>query len=130
MRPAKGRRRSSRSFSWPQAMSSSVLVVRAALFHACGERRNGAPGLFLEEIDQLVLPLRQFRFQRREGNFWFLVAGAFEAKHRLSGAHGGVIEQTLVNVADLLYAERTEGNAPALPPGRHRGLLCAAVARS
>ena len=58
--------------------------------------------------------MRYKRLQLGQGDLRLLVAGADNAKHRLSRPHGGMVEQTLIDVADLLNVERAKRDAPSL----------------
>ena len=130
IRPAKGRSRASRASSWSQAMSSLCSSSRLPSFEFAAQGRDGTSGFFLEVLDQLVLALRQEGFQRGERDFRFLAAGAADAEHHFVGTEGGVVEQALVNVADLFHAQRPEGHPSGFRRRCQRRLLCAGVAGS
>ena len=44
----------------------------------------------------------------------FFVSCAFHAEYGLAGSHRGSVEQTLIDVSNLLNAEGAKGNAPGL----------------
>ena len=88
-----------------------MLVLRTAFFHHTFECRNRASSFVFEELYQCVLTLCQLGFQCGEGDFRFFVTSAFDTQDGLSGTHSGVIKESFVNVAYLLNAKRTEGNA-------------------
>ena len=49
-------------------------------------------------------------FEFREGDLWLLAEGALQADGDLGGDRGGVAEQTLLDIADLLNVNVAEGD--------------------
>ncbi len=74
-----------------------------------------------EKREQVLLTLGLEFFQLRQGDLWLLVLGPGKAQMRLAGTLGGVVQQTFVDVADLLDVQRTETQSPCLrrPAARH-----------
>ena len=81
---------------------------------------TAAPGLLDEEVQQPVIALRPLLFELGERDLGLLLRGADQPERRCVGADGGVVEQALVDVADLLDAERAEAEWPPLAPARGR----------
>ena len=71
-------------------------------------RRLRAARLVLQELEQFLLALGGELLQFGQRDFRLLVSCALQPEHRLRGSLGGVVEQALVDVADLLDAELTE----------------------
>jgi hypothetical protein len=78
------------------------------------ESGGRAARLLFERVDQGVLsPLVQL-LQCGERDLGFFVLAACEAEDGLGGAYCGVVEEALVDVPDLLYVQRPEGESPRL----------------
>ena len=113
--PEKGRTRLNRASSSPQAARSFLAGVRLRRVASAFSRAFSRPArLLLEELEQVRLPLGLEPLQFREGDLGLVSLGGGQAEHRLGRPLGGVVEQALVDVADLLDVERPEAQAAGL----------------
>ena len=85
-----------------------VPVKCGRLFDEALEGFLAATGFFVEEFNEGGGVLPRDLFELRKGNFRVGVLRAGEAEDRLMRALGRVVEETFVNVTDLLDVERTE----------------------
>ena len=68
----------------------------------------------MQELEQVGLALGLEPLQFREGDFGLVPLGGGQAEHRLGRPLGGVVEQALVDVADLLDVECPEAQPAGL----------------
>ena len=108
-----------------------VLVEQAAVVQFAAQGRDGAAGFVLEEVRSACLrpaPSKDSSVARA------ISGSLLRVPRRPStgfvGADGGVVEQALVDVADLFDVQRPEGEAPGFRRRRQRRLLYAGVAAS
>ena len=73
---------------------------------------RGASGLVFQELDQFVFTLAGNCVERCQFDLDIAAAGRAQAQHRRGCAFGGVVEQALVHVADLLDVECAKREAP------------------
>lgn len=100
-------------------MAAGGPQARQALQVGCGgerlaKRRAATPGLLGEEVEERVLPSRAGVLEQLEGELGLLLLRAGEAERGRVGSDRGVVEQALVDVADLLDAEGAEAERTAL----------------
>jgi len=80
------------------------------------QRLLAAAGLLHQEGQQRRLAPRRLGLQRRQADLRLLAARALQPQRRLRGPDGLVVEQALVDVADLLDVEGAEAEPPRLRP--------------
>ena len=112
--PANGRTRLNNASSLPQAARKrwrpgSTVVVQRLLRAAFADR----PVSSFEELRASRPRPWPELLQFGDGDLGLFVLGAGQAEHRLGRPLGGVIQQALVDMADLLDVERTEAAEPA-----------------
>ena len=81
---------------------------------AVPDRAWGPTRLLAHHLDKLILTLLQEGFQLRQRDFLVPILRPPQAQYRLRSPLGGVIEQALVDMTDLLDVESAEAEATRL----------------